>query len=307
MAVENRGPNCSCTTVGMTPLVDMGVETYRGYSGGLYPGCLNCPPSAYTEEGLSRAREVVPRDRHGRADPKGLIAMCAIGMSNGSMEIAGFLHHFHQGINPRLTVVDCAQEYQTASIISDANSKYWSVVEQRLIEAGVNKHQVQVVWLKEANARVREPFPEHAEILRDNLRSIINILAERYPNLRLIYISSRIYAGYASIPLSPEPYAYEGGFAVKWMIEEQIQETLDINTSPESKHRLPWVGWGPYLWTDGLKGRSDGLIWECSDVESDGTHPSISGRRKVGQLLLDFFETDPTTKTWFLAGAEETS
>jgi lysophospholipase L1-like esterase len=305
MSVENGGANCSNTTVGMTPLIDMGVETYHGYSGGLYPGCMNCPPTAYTEAGLARAQQVVPRDRQGRADPNGTIAMCAIGMSNGSMEIAGFRDHFHHGINPRLAVVDCAQLYQTASVISDANSNYWSVVGQRLAEAGVSKHQVQVVWVKEANARVREPFPEHAEILSDNLRSIVKILAERYPNLHLIYISSRIYAGYASIPLSPEPYAYEGGFAVKWMIEGQIQETLDLNTSLESKHRVPWIGWGPYLWTDGLKGRSDGLVWECSDVESDGTHPSISGRRKVGRLLLEFFETEPTAKTWFLSGSEE--
>ncbi|MEY4941768.1 MAG: hypothetical protein RIQ93_3503, partial [Verrucomicrobiota bacterium] len=32
----------------------------------------------------------------------------------------------------------------------------------------------------------------------------------------------------------------------------------------------------------------------------DGTHPSESGRAKVGRLLLEFFKTDPTTQNWFL-------
>ena len=29
---------------------------------------------------------------------------------------------------------------------------------------------------------------------------------------------------------------------------------------------------GPYLWTDGLAGRRDGLTWACEDVLEDGMH-----------------------------------
>ena len=47
------------------------------------------------------------------------------------------------------------------------------------------------------------------------------------------------------------------------------------------KLKGPWLGWGPYLWTDGLLGRSDGLVWSCDDVEADGTHPSKTGVQKV--------------------------
>jgi hypothetical protein len=97
----------------------------------------------------------------------------------------------------------------------------------------------------------------------------------------LIYTSSRIYAGYATTSLNPEPYAYQSAFAVKWLIQEARHT---IRGRPESQ---PWLGWGPYLWADGLEPR--------------GTHPSTSGRQKVAQMLLDFFKTDPTAKGWFLA------
>lgn len=50
------------------------------------------------------------------------------------------------------------------------------------------------------------------------------------------------------------------------------------------------MGWGPYLWTDGTRGRSDGLAWTCDDTAQDGTHPSISGQRKVAAMLQRFFD-----------------
>ena len=64
----------------------------------------------------------------------------------------------------------------------------------------------------------------------------------------------------------------------------------------------PWLGWAAYLWADGMNPRSDGLVWTRADLQSDGTHPSQPGQEKVGRLLLSFFKSEPTAKTWFLAG-----
>jgi lysophospholipase L1-like esterase len=63
--------------------------------------------------------------------------------------------------------------------------------------------------------------------------------------------------------------------------------------------KAPLLLWGPYLWADGVKPRSDGLVWKREDLAGDGTHPSASGRRKVAQLLLDFFKNDDLAKGWF--------
>jgi len=121
--------------------------------------------------------------------------------------------------------------------------------------------------------------------------------------LKIAYLSSRIYAGYATVPLNPEPHAYEGGFAVKWTIAGQISGSDDLNYDPaRGSVRAPWLAWGPYLWADGVKGRKqDSLIYTREDVGPDGTHPSPQGREKVGRQLLDFLKTSPTSKPWFLA------
>ena len=149
---------------------------------------------------------------------------------------------------------------------------------------------MQAIWLKEAIADPTGPFPADALRLRTALRSIVSILRARFPNLRLVYVSSRSYGGYASSRLNPEPYAYESGFAVKWLVQDAIAGRI----------RGPWVGWGPYLWTDGTRGRDDGLVWTCGDVRAtDGTHLSPSGLQKISGLLLRFFTSDPTAHRWF--------
>jgi hypothetical protein len=131
------------------------------------------------------------------------------------------------------------------------------------------------------------------------MESIARILKAKYPNLKIAYWSSRIYAGYATTTLNPEPFAYESGFAVKWLIEKQINgDTTLVFAGARSK--APWLAWGPYLWADGTKPRPDGLIWECRDFQNDGTHPAPDGRTKVANLLLAFFKTEVTTTSWFL-------
>jgi lysophospholipase L1-like esterase len=41
------------------------------------------------------------------------------------------------------------------------------------------------------------------------------------------------------------------------------------------------------------------VTWACSELQSDGTHPSAAGQQKVAQMLLDFVRTDPTAREWF--------
>lgn len=97
----------------------------------------------------------------------------------------------------------------------------------------------------------------------------------RYPNLKQVFITSRIYGGWANGNsngcLNPEPFAYELGFADQRAIVAQINQAANPpvqGTDPYSGQLdytvAPWFDWGPYLWADGVNKaniRSDGLVW----------------------------------------------
>ena len=279
------GGDCGRTSVAMTPLDDLGARSYQGRQGGLYPGGRNTPSAAYRAKGLAAGRQVQPI--------QGRVVLLSIGMSNTSQEFEAFrrLAAESAGVDPSLLLVNGAQGGQDAERTYRADAPFWRGVDARLAAAGASSGQVQVVWLKQAIAGERRAFPGDAGALRHRLHAIVKVLASRFPRLRLVYLSSRTYAGYATTQLNPEPFAYDSGFAVKWAIQDRI----------EGKVAGPWLGWGPYLWTNGTKGRRDGLVWECADAAADGTHPSPQGQRKVAAQLLAFFRREPTARSWFLA------
>lgn len=276
-------PECSQTSTGLVPLTDLGKRRYRGQRGGLYPRGLNQPSRPYLKAGLAAAKHVRPID--------GSIVVLSIGMSNTSQEFRAFMRLAAQDaeVDPTVRLVDGAIGGWDARRVARPAAGYWSAVARRLATEGVTAREVEVVWLKEAIFGEDRRFPQDAKALRSTLRAIVRILVRRFPSLRLIYTSSRTYGGYAVTPLNPEPAAYDSGYAVRWLIQDRLEKRL----------HGPWIGWGPYLWTDGEKGRADGLTWTCDDVQADGTTPSAAGATKVARLLLRFFKTDPTARTWF--------
>lgn len=294
--------DCTKTTTGLVPLDDLGAGTWRGAQGGLYPGGSNERPAAWTDAGKALARLAVPRNAAGAPDPvTGRSVFLSIGMSNARSEFASFVPMATADPmkHPRVLVVNGAVGGQTASRINDLNAPYWGQVEQLLAQAGATPLQVQAVWLKEANAGPTGDALAHARDLRDDLQGIVQILKARFPNLWVVYLSSRIYAGYATTGLNPEPYAYASAFSVKWLVEGQLNGTFPL-VSPRDGVVAPWLSWGPYLWADGLvPRRSDGLTWLCSDFAADGTHPNAAGSRKAALELLDFVRTDPTAQVWY--------
>lgn len=295
--------NCSNTSIGSTPINDLGAGTYMGFPGGLYPGGANSRPAMHETAGLAQAALVVPRDGNGNPDPvNGEIGVVSIGMSNTSQEFTAFidLGNADPEKSPAVVLVNGAQGGQDIEKIVDPQAQFWTNVDSALSQRGLTVNQAQVFWFKEAKAGANGSFPQHAETLRDQFITVMGIIKDRYPHAYLVFASSRIYAGYATGPLNPEPYAYESGFAVKWMIEEQINGNPDMNFDPNNGPvEVPWVSWGPYTWADGLTPRSDGLIWECADFAPDGTHPSAQGADKVASMLLDMFQNDSTAEPWY--------
>ncbi|MBC8112782.1 MAG: hypothetical protein H7062_00225 [Candidatus Saccharimonas sp.] len=307
-AAPNRNPPPP-PPADLRPLTDLGTGEYRSNQGGLYPEGRNTRPQAHEEAGRRLAAQIQPLDRTGQPSPDGRIVLMSVGMSNTSQASSGFRRVLRDAsnINPRVAFVDGAQGGMTAAAIQDpedarTGARYWSTVDERLRTEGVTRDQVQVIWIKQADAGPSSGFPAYARTLEGELAKIVQILPKRFPNVKLCYLSSRTYGGYATTGLNPEPYAFESGFSVKWLIERQIQGDRELNfDKSKGEVRAPWLSWGAYLWTNGNQPRSDGVRFESTDfTDNDGTHESPSGQTKVGNLLLDFFKTDSTTKPWFV-------
>ena len=214
---------------GLPPLCDMTAnDTYKGQDGGLYGGGRNDPPLSQLKAAQAALAKIRKLDINGRPSPQGRIVLMSAGMSNTMNEFGRFARDVTESKekSPAVVVVNGAQGGQTAAEWAKAESPVWQKAEERLKEAQVAPPQVQVIWLKQA---IGGPFrfgdfPRHAEKLKEFLIGDINQLLRHYPNLRpVIYLSSRIYGGYANRDLNPEPYAYESGYAVRWVIQDQIK------------------------------------------------------------------------------------
>jgi hypothetical protein len=304
-APANDPPMTGKTSVGLKPLTEMTAsDRYKGEDGGLYGAGKNEPPDAHQGAAKKAAAMIEPLDADGKPDKNGTIAFVSISMSNATQEFSLFkqLADKDADRSPRVTIVDCAQGGQAMAQWVDPKARAWTEADARLERAKVSPKQVQVVWIKLANVRPTGELTDHGKKLQKDTLAVIHNAKARFPNCRIALLSSRIYAGYATTPLNPEPYAYEGAFAVRWLIQDQIKGDADLNYDPtRGAVKAPLLLWGPYLWGDGTTPRkADGLIWERKDLAGDGTHPSERGRKKVAEMILNFCKSDPCCKTWFV-------
>ena len=289
----------------LIPLTDLGIDSnYEGQAGGLYGNGENQPPEALQRRATTELGNVRPLDAEGNPSADGKIVFISISMSNATQEFSRFKQLADQSPQKadHTIIVDCAQGGKAMAEWARPDAPSWGVAMQRLERAGVSPNQVQVAWVKLANKGPAGSLKEHGKKLEADTLKVLQITREKFPNLRIAYLGSRIWAGNAKGSLNPEPYAYESAFPVRWLIERQM-DGEDEALAPD---RAPLLLWGPYLWAEGERGRKiDGLTWEPEDFAGDGVHPSQSGRQKVATLLLEFVTTNPLAKPWFTGGERE--
>jgi len=319
VTVEAAGPSQSDTcsmpyqSVAL-PLTELAGQTYNrmdgagtGFEGGLYPEGSNQRPPANEASGVAIAQTVKPLDAQGNSDPSnGRIGLISLGMSNTGQEFGAFQKLLQRNplVNPRLTAVNGGVGGRTADFWVDPSSDAWQELARRLARASITPEQVQVTWINLALTKGGD-FPDKAKQLQNDEADIIRLLKVRFPNLKLVYLSSRARSYTYWRGLSPEPVAFETGFAVKWLIEQQIQGASELNFDPaKGDIRAPFLSWGPYFWVNGPEPRGDGFSWGPEDLTGDCTHPSLQGRAKIGSLLFDFFLNDTTTRPWFAYGEQ---
>ncbi|MCX7817998.1 MAG: hypothetical protein N2652_02110 [Kiritimatiellae bacterium] len=271
---------------------------------GLYGHGHNEPPEPWRTRLLDVVRTIRPRDREGRPAADGRIVLTAFSMSNASMEFELFetVAMLAAERSPSVAVVNCAQGGQAMAEWADPAARPWAVAAERLERAGVTTAQVQAAWVKLANICRGESPEEYAAKLEQDTVAVLRSAKLRCPNLAIVYLGSRIYGGYATTRLNPEPFAYESGRVARRILQRQMRGDAALNPDPaRGQVRAPWLCWGPYLWADGERGRAaDDLVWRRGDFVADGTHPSPAGCAKVAEQLMEFFLRNPLARPWFV-------
>ena len=308
-----------------TPLIDFSPgQKYLGQFDGLLYDGSNVPPAEHDAKGKELAAQVQPLDKNGNASPGGKIVFLSIGFSNPNLKWCGpALHQPQDCIEESFTKQALASPKTNKSSVvilngaiggqptrawGDPNGRdYGLVLDRVLTPAGVSEKQVQAIWMEivEPNPTTSLPAKDaDAYTLEGYSGDACRALKKRYPNLKQLFISPRSYGGYASKG-SPEPFAYETGFSVKWLVQAQINQMatghidaragdLDYKTGMAA-----WITWGPYFWANGTTPRSDGLFYTRSDYsERDGLHPSPEGIKKIAGYMLNWFLSSPYA-TWF--------
>ena len=319
-------------------------QNYLHFAGGLYENNGKNPPSDHDAAGRAAAAAIQPLDQNGNASADGAIVFLGIGMSNADQEFGSFASAASasgSGVNPKVAVKDGAMgaatacywtvaQGQTLNSCPDAKgvlleNQYDRVRDQVLAQAGLSEKQVQVLWIKNANPRpgiASQGGPALRTLCDTNTSGCLNdantdaihyeaqlgetirAAKSRYPNLKQVFLSTRIYAGYSTVGLNPEPYAYEYGYSAKWLIEAQVLQERNGTVDPVAGDMsytsgiAAWTAWGTYLWANGSTPRSDGTVWLQGDFQSDGTHPNAEGTQKVVNLLMTYFLGSPYTP-WF--------
>ncbi|HPA17768.1 MAG TPA: hypothetical protein PLU30_08465 [Verrucomicrobiae bacterium] len=323
----------------LVPITDM-TAPYKGEDGGLYGAGGNTPPEAHRVAYLKESEKIRPLDVGGRASGDGKIGLITIGFSNPSIESEDFKRAADADAqkSPHVIIVNGCMggrsavmwAWDGADVLPGAERERldremdllgmpkenrrtaagvardtWPTLAKRIETAGLAPAQVQACWLKhvEANPKPLGEFPAHARALQADIAAILQIARHHYPNLRVVVLSSRTFGGWSGRQSgSPEPYAYESGFATRWLVQAQIRGDAALNFDPaRGEVKAPLVLWGPYLWACGNSPRKlDGLTWTQNDVRSDQLHPNENGCKKTTTLLLNFFMSDAGARKWFV-------
>lgn len=264
LGAPSNAADCSATSTGNTPL---------------YPSIFVPRTAAEQAAGLAAANSITSGSR----------VLLSIGMSNAK----GIWDKFRDDADedplkdPNLQVVNGAQPGgATSSWAQQGLQKTWGELDESLANAGVTKNNVYIIWFVTHNAVGSQSLEAYSTALESNARDALDIFAIEFPNLKVVWLQPMIYAGYSTTSGNSEPYAHESGVVVQRLLASQDWPFF--------------VGYGPYLWADGVVPREDGLTYLCSDFKDDGNHPDVGAKTKHSDGLLQFFHEDSVAGIGYL-------
>lgn len=318
---------CDLDSSGLIPLNDLGTGYYLGKQGGFFPGgtLTENPASTHFKKGKNFAKNLQPLDSLGNINYDGGVVL----MGGFGPSVPGhMLDHFVP------IVRDTADDTYLTNICFDAinmgaggkgldyaigadSTKYWNQMLKKIDTKGYTAEQLQVGWMyfndKYDSLGAESTFPESPERIADDLAYYLSELMERFPNIKIMFVSGRHYGGFADstleqYPAIGEPASYWNNFAVKWLIERQIVGNPALKYFGTGA-KVPFITWGPYYWADGgIPRATDGVLYQCSDFsDEDGFHLTDSTYERDAIALMDVMYTSEFAKYYVKDGAKWSS
>ena len=163
-------------------------------------------------------------------------------------------------LNPNLVLVNAAIDGTNSPDWTSPTAGTWQTITNNYLPyQNVTANQVAAAWIMMPHSNQSGIYPNDMQNQENDLIAILQNLHTYFPNLQLAYVSSLHYGGYQPSNSYPEPYAYEFGLAVQNVIADQINGNPALNNNPANGPVMaPLLLWGPYTWSNGLLGRSDG-------------------------------------------------
>ncbi|MBK7311025.1 MAG: T9SS type A sorting domain-containing protein [Sphingobacteriaceae bacterium] len=304
----NSQRDCSTLSGSCVPIENLGTSTYMTYQGGQYPGGSNTRPALQLTRALNQVNAIMPLNSSGAIDQtNGKIVMIGIGASNPRTEFTAFKQYCDtfQCLNSKLKIINTCKGGTGIQKMVDPNDTCWEQAIDTLLSHSVTNLQVQVAWIEqEHTGNNNTSFPGAPQQLVTNFKDLLEVVLQKYPNIKIAYINSRAYSGYADNSTGPglwAPRDYYNSWAVKWVIENQITNATGFDYTG-SNPSIPFVDWATNSWANGNIPKLDGFFWDCVNDfgPGDGLHLSTLGEKKVGQRLFNYFSKDTTAKVWFV-------
>lgn len=259
----------------------------EGEDGGLYHGGSNELPDAFAPIAAQVSGKIEPLDNDGLPADDGKIGLVGVGASDMGIIWNAWRSRLSEDpdLSPAVKTLAAAGG-GLGSLDWGPDGAAWKSLDSQLQAADMTAAQVQIAW-----AMITLPAPGTEETLAgfvaaytESYTRLLQAMRRAMPNMRVVFLSSRPYSGYASGELCPEPFSYYTAFAVRALIDLQMDgdEQLALD-------RVPFLRWGPDLWAHGTSARGDGLSWQPWDFFEDGVHVGGDGEEKAADILDAFF------------------
>lgn len=293
--IENAQASVLSQAIPLNENENFGV--YKGQGGGLYSNNTNQPTLSHRVALQKQIQLVKPLDSKGVSDSSGKVGFIYLGdpFTKGDFETLSDFIEENSVINQRLRLVDGSEErfdtsYWEKSIYS------WEALSQKVIENDLEQKQIQILWINLSYKEYQDNLSEDINNQTNVLQTIIKNALVKFPNIRIVYLSSPRNASNSTNAEYVEPNAFEAAFAIRELINRQEKGELKFKEDIPSLLSEPVMIWGPYLWT-----RESDSSYGPESFSADGLTFTTLGRQKSAVEMFEFWSNYEFSRDWFVS------